>query len=210
MPRPSKHVGSFARSHANSETALPRSTASVCLSPPSKRRCNGAITNGGTSLKSCSRACATPRLINFHAIAKLTWSWFCNVARASSTLNRLCRHLSRLAQSDMHAVLRVRCRSKEAYTMTLARDSQTQILNLHRRLCVLKLFKPTAFVATEPVTCLGQSAHNEIPGAFERCGWPNECHVVLKTYPREPMRSQLIRLGDGKLQPEHKHYLHGP
>ena len=35
-----------------------------------------------------------------------------------STLSMfLCRRLSRLAQSDMHAVLRVRCRSKEGYTM---------------------------------------------------------------------------------------------
>ena len=74
MPRPPKHVGSFARSQANSETALPRSTESVCLSPPSRRRCSGAITAGGTSLKSSSRACATSLLISIHAFAKQTWS----------------------------------------------------------------------------------------------------------------------------------------
>ena len=72
MPRPPKHVGSFARSQANSETSLPRSTDIACLSPLSKRRCSGAITVGGTSLKSQSRACTTPLLISNQAFAKPT------------------------------------------------------------------------------------------------------------------------------------------
>ena len=37
MPRPPKHVGSFARSQANSETALPRNSESACLCPPLQR-----------------------------------------------------------------------------------------------------------------------------------------------------------------------------
>ena len=129
-PRPPKHVESFARSHASSETVLPRSTESVCLSPSFRRRCSGAITAGGSSPKSQSRACAAPLLINIHTFAKLTWScWsqanlpvFCSVASS-----RLRRRLGKLAQAYMHEILHIRSRAWEAYAMSLAWDLRAHV-----------------------------------------------------------------------------------
>ena len=130
MPRPPKHVETFARPQVNSETSLPRSTDIVCLSPLSRRRCSGAITAGGTSLKSYSRASATSLLMSIHFFfckADMIVLITCKSLHALQcresllrSLNRLYGHLSRLAQVDMHAVLRVRCRLKETHPMSLA------------------------------------------------------------------------------------------
>ena len=93
-----------------------------------------------------------------------------------TSLNRLSRHLSRLAQANMHAVLRVRRRPKQAHSMPLARDLPAQVLNLHQKFCVLKLLKSrrisSTFVATESVTCFGQHTFNGTPRAVERCCKP--------------------------------------
>ena len=74
--------------------------------------------------------------------------------------------------------------------MSLAWDLHARVANFGRQLWVLELFKPRrphrAFVATESVTCIGQCALDIIPRSVERC-----------------------RLGEGKLQPEHKHNLPG-
>ena len=47
-------------------------------------------------------------------------------------------------------------------------------------------------------------------GAVERCSRPYEGHVILQDNPRDLARSQLVRLGEGKLKSEHEHNLHGP
>ena len=74
-------------------------------------------------------------------------------------LSRLCRRLSRLAKCDMHAVPRVRRRSRETDTVPLAWDLQTQVANLCRQLLALVLLKPrrpdSTCVASESVTGLG-------------------------------------------------------
>ena len=78
-------------------------------------------------------------------------------------LNRLRRHLSRLAQSDMHAVLRVRCRSKEAFAMSLseppsaalrhhAQDYEPPSAALCPQTGQTQAPIHSAFVASEPVT----------------------------------------------------------
>ena len=131
----------------------------------------------------------SPQLINIHAFAKLTVTRkSLNILQRRESflhpLNRLYQRLSRLAQSDMHAVLCVCCRPKEAYIMSLARDPQTQIPNLHQQLCVLKLFKSWA---TESVACLGQRTLNDVPGAADPKKVMSSCRPIL-VISREPAR----------------------
>ena len=59
------------------------------------------------------------------------------------------------------------------------------------------------------MTGFGQCALDVIPGTVERGGRPNECHIILLPDPREPVRRHGVRLGEGVLQPEHEHDLHG-
>ena len=71
--------------------------------------------------------------------------------------------------------------------MSLVQDSQTQIPNLHRQLCVLELFKSwrpyPAFAATELVTCISQRAPND-QERLSAATDPNESHVILQANPR--------------------------
>ena len=220
-PEPPKHVGSFARSHANSETSLPRSTESVCPSPPSKRRCSGAITASGTSLNQViiQGVCNTlahehPRLREADVVMLIASESLDALHRRQGFLHpliRLCGRLSRLAQ---------------AYTQYCMFAAEPRRLTPCRLRGVFKLRFRTSvgsswssncsnpgahtFVATESVTCVGQGALDIVPRAVERCGRPDVCHVVLKANPREPSRSHRVRLGEGKLQSKHEHNLHGP
>ena len=106
----------------------------------------------------------------------------CRVMRAFSTLSVVCVGTSAGWPRRTYAVLRVRCRPKEAHPMPLAWDFQTQIPNLDRQFCVLKLLKTrrpySTSAATESVTCLGQYTFHGPPGAVKRCRRPNESHVI--------------------------------
>ena len=149
MPRPPKHVGSFARSHANSETSLPKRTVSVCLGPPSCRLCTGAITAGGPSLKIVIQgvrdalAHEHPRLREADVVMLIASKPLDALKYREgfpNPLSRLCGRFSWLAQAHTHAILHV-CR-KETDAVPLALDLRAQVANLCRQLLVLELLEP--------------------------------------------------------------------
>ena len=53
--------------------------------------------------------------------------------------------------------------------------------------------------AAVSVTRVGQRAFNGASRAVGRSSRPHECHVVLKSNPRDPSRGHRVRLGEGKL-----------
>ena len=105
------------------------------------------------------------------------------------SLNRLCGRLSRSAQANMHAVLRVRCRTRRLTPSRLRGTSKHRSRTSIGSSAVLKLFKSrrpySAFIATESVTCLGQYTFDGPPGSVGRSSRPNESHVILQANPRD-------------------------
>ena len=130
------------------------------------------------------------------------------------SLNRLTGRLSKVGPGrHAHGAERSLQTRGDSLRVACVGSSNTDFEPPSAALCPQKLFKSkrphTGFVATESVTCLCQYTFNGTPGAVERCSRPCERHVFLKADPRHLVRSQLIRLGEGKLKSKYKHYLHG-
>ena len=195
MPRPPKHVGSFARSQANSETSLPN-TDIVCLSPPSKRRLERGHHRGWDKP---SRACADPLAHQHPRLCKADMIMW--IARRS--LNVLQRRESLLHSFSIVCVgasagwPRPTCMQCCAFAADPSRLSPCRLRGIfqHRlRTAIGSSASSNCFnsrrpystcIATESVTCVGQRAFNGTPGAVERSSRPNEGHAILQANLRD-------------------------
>ena len=198
MPRPPKHVGSFARSHANPETSLPRSTESVCpsfqasLQRSHHRRCDQSKVN--------TLAHEHPRLLEADVVMLTASKSLSALQRRQGSLNpliRLCGWPKPTCMQCCTFAAEPRRLTPCRLRGTLLQRSRTSVDSYRSS----KLFEPrrpnSTCVATESVTSTGQGAFDIFPRMVERFNQPSEHHVVLKANPHEPSRNRA-RLGEGK------------
>ena len=148
MPRPPKHVGSFSRSHAGSETFPPSSADIVCLSHQRWDQPKVTIQSTSNFL-----AHQHPRLHKADVVTCKSLDTLHRPKGLFQPLGRLCRRLSGLAQAHTHAVLHTGSRPKKA-------DAEPFFAG------------PSHTGSGSPVAALGLQINCSTPGAHTPHLWP--------------------------------------